>query len=99
MMTRLLLAVLVVAAACETEREVRPVIQTQTVASASCLAQESQTQTVSGVQTAAFAKTSLADKTGIDGSAAQWRTTARVAICGGGGASTRRDGGGAVGSV
>ncbi|HXL11507.1 MAG TPA: Ig-like domain-containing protein [Gemmatimonadales bacterium] len=99
MMTRLLLAVLVVAAACETEREVRPVIQTQTVASASCLAQESQTQTVSGVQTAAFANTSLADNTGIDASAAQWRTAAPISIRVGGGANTCFHGGETIGSL
>src|SRR6059058_4050855 len=99
MMTRLLLAVLVVAAACETEREVRPVIQTQTAASASCLAQESQTQTVSGVQTAAFANTSLADNTGIDASAAQWRTAAPISIRLGGGANLCFHGGETVGNL
>ncbi len=98
-MTRLLLAVLVVAAACETEREVRPVIQTQTAASASCLAQESQTQTVSGVQTAAFANTSLADNTGIDASAAQWRTAAPISIRLGGGANLCFHGGETVGNL
>src|SRR5437763_16129057 len=98
-MTRLLLAVLVVAADCETVREVRHVIQTQTVATASWLAQESQTQTVSGVQTAAFTNTGLADNTGIDASTAQWRTTARISVRLGGGANVCFHGGGTIGSL
>src|SRR5437764_417468 len=98
-MTRLLLAVLVLAAACETEREVRPLVQTQTVAAASCLAQATQTQTVSGVQAAAFTNTGLADNTGIDASTAQWRTGAPISIRLGGGANVCFHGGETIGSL
>src|SRR5256885_7349391 len=96
---RRLLALLVLAASCETEREVRPLVQTQTVAAASCLAQATQTQTVSGVQTAAFTNTSLADNTGIDASTAQWRTAGPISIRLGGGADRGVHGGGALWSA
>src|SRR5256884_8466539 len=93
------LAVLLLATGCETAREVRPVVQTQTVAAASCLAQATQTQTVSGVQAAAFTNTSLADNTGIDASTAQYRTTARISIRLGGGANVCFHGGETIGSL
>src|SRR5256886_13134529 len=95
MMTRLpwhscarrLLAVLVLGAGCETAREVRPVLRAESVAAASCLGQAVTTQTVSGVQTAAFTNTSLVDNTAIDASTAQYRTTARISVRLGGGAN------------
>src|SRR2546421_12366577 len=95
MMTRLpwhscarrLLAVLVLGAGCETAREVRPVLRAESVAGASCLGQAVTTQTVSGVQTAAFTNTSLADNTGIDAPTAQGRTTAPISVPLGGGAN------------
>src|SRR5256886_17678251 len=107
MMTRLpwhgcarrLLAVLVLGAGCETAREVRPVLRAEGVAAASCLGQAVTTQTVSGVQTAAFTNTSLADNTGIDASTAQWRTTARISIRLGGGANVCFHGGETVGTL
>src|SRR5436853_7357743 len=74
------LGVLLLAAGCETAREVRPVLHAESVAAASCLGQAATTQTVSGVQTAAFTNTRLAGNPGIDASPAQWRTTARTPI-------------------
>ncbi len=93
------LAVLVLAAGCETAREVRPVLHAESVAAASCLGQAVTTQTVSGVQTAAFTNTSLADNTAIDASTAQYRTTARIAIRLGGGANVCFHGGEMVGNL
>src|SRR5439155_22164273 len=81
------LAVLLLATGCETAREVRPVLHAESVAAASCLGQAATTQTVSGVQTAPFVNTSLADNTGIDASSAQWRAAAHSAIRLGGGAN------------
>ena len=93
------LGLLVLVSACESERELRPVIHTQVTAAGSCLAQAGTVQTVSGVQTAAFTNTSLADNTGIDASAAQWRTAAHISIRLGGGANVCFHGGETVGNL
>src|SRR5216117_722975 len=93
------LAVLVLATGCETAREVRPVLHAESVAAASCLGQGVTTQTVSGVQTAAFTNTGLADNTGIDATTAQYRTTARISIRLGGGANVCFHGGETVGNL
>src|SRR5437879_10891343 len=93
------LGLLVFVSACESERELRPVIHTQVTAAGSCLAQAGTVQTVSGVQTAAFTNTSLADNTGIDASAAQWRTAAHISIRLGGGANVCFHGGETVGNL